>query len=113
MSRSVIYRVQFVNQDTIYEIYARQVGESDMFGFMEVEEIVFGETSNVVVDPSEEKLKNEFKGVQRTYIPMHHVVRIDEVEQQGVAKISTYNGADKASNVHAFPRRPLEEYEER
>jgi len=111
MSRSVIYRVQFVNQDTIYEIYARQVSESDMFGFMEVEEIVFGETSSVLVDPSEEKLKNEFKGVQRTYIPTHNVVRIDEVEQQGVAKISAYSG--KANNVHAFPRRPLEEYEER
>ena len=60
-------------------------------------DIVFGEKTTVVVDPSEEHLKSEFHGVRRTYIPMHAVVRIDEVEKEGVATIS------KGDNIAPFP----------
>ena len=42
--------------------------------------------SSVVVDPSEEKLKTEFNSVKRCFIPMHSIVRIDEVEKQGTSK---------------------------
>ena len=35
----------------------------------------------------EEKLKAEFSGVKRTFVPLHAVVRIDEVEREGVNKI--------------------------
>ena len=113
MNKPITYRVQFINQETVYEIYARQITESEMFGFMEVEQLVFGESSSVLVDPAEEKIKNEFKGVTRTYIPMHHILRIDEVTQQGVATITDYKGSSTASNVHRFPTRPLdlEDYE--
>ena len=72
-----------------------------MFGFIEVEKLLFGEKSSVVVDPTEENLKNEFNGVERTYIPMHSIIRIDEVEKQGTAKIS--EGNDKNENVMPFP----------
>ena len=72
------YRITFHNQGKIYEIYAKSVHQSDLFGFIEVEQIVFGEKSSLLVDPSEERLKTEFSGVKRTYIPMHAVVRIDD-----------------------------------
>lgn len=87
MSTKTLFRVNFVNQDNIYELYARQVCESEMFGFVEVGEFVFGETTSVVVDPSEERLRNEFAGVKRCYLPMHAIVRIDEVVKEGVGKI--------------------------
>lgn len=51
------------------------------------------------MDPAEEKIKSEFNGVKRTYLPMHSVLRIDEVKKQGVAKISSFEGA----NVAQFP----------
>ena len=57
MHNKNIYRISFYNQDTIYEIYARTIRESELFGFIEVEEFVFGKTSSVVVDPSEERFK--------------------------------------------------------
>ena len=63
-----------------------------MWGFIEIEELVFGERSAVLVDPSEEKLKTEFAGVKRSYIPLHSVIRIDEVEKEGVSKISDFKG---------------------
>lgn len=101
MSRKSIYRVCFYNDDVIFEIYARSVGESDMFGFLEVEEFVFGENTALVVDPSEEKLKVEFSGVKRTFIPVHSVVRIDEVDKLGVAK--TKEAKDSGNKVSMFP----------
>lgn len=99
MSSRHIYKVVFMNQGQVYEIYARSVGHGDLFGFVEVEELVFGERTTVVVDPSEERIKSEFAGVKRTYIPMHAVLRIDEVEKQGVSKISKVEGG----NVAQFP----------
>lgn len=88
-----------MSQGKVYEIYARQVSHGAMLGFLEVEELVFGERTSVVVDPSEERIKTEFAGVQRTYIPVHAVLRVDEVEKQGVSKISKIEG----DNVAQFP----------
>jgi hypothetical protein len=99
MQRKDIYRVVFYNQGKVYEIHARQVSTTGLFGFVEVEELIFGERSEVIVDPSEERLKEEFSGVHRTYLPMHAVIRIDEVEKEGVNKISTLSG----ENVTPFP----------
>lgn len=98
-----MYRVVFVSHNKIYEIYARSIFQSDMYGFIEIEDFVFGERAQVIVDPSEEKLKNEFAGVTRTYIPMHNVLRIDEVEREGAGKIRDVKPGDK---VTAFPLMP-------
>jgi hypothetical protein len=96
-----IYKVIFQSQNQVYEVYARQFYSSDVWGFIEVEEYVFGERSQLVVDPSEEKLKMEFAGVKRSYIPMHAIIRIDEVEKQGAGKISDSSGSP--GNVSTFP----------
>lgn len=99
MKKKQLFRVIFMSQGKVYEIYARSVDHGAMFGFVEVEEFVFGERTTVVVDPSEEKIKSEFKNVKRTYLPMHSIIRIDEVDKQGVSKISKLEG----SNVAQFP----------
>lgn len=97
-SNRQIYRVIFLNQGQIYEIYAANIYQGDLYGFLEVEEFLFGERARMVVDPSEERLKNEFAGVQRSYIPLHAIIRIDEVEKEGVAKVT-----EAGSNVTALP----------
>jgi hypothetical protein len=91
----------FVNQGKVYEIYARRVSHGELFGFVEVEEIVFGERTTVVVDPAEERIKGEFDGVKRTYLPLHSILRIDEVKKQGVSKITALEGG--GANVSQFP----------
>ncbi|MFQ6022827.1 MAG: DUF1820 family protein [Acidiferrobacterales bacterium] len=101
MAKKHIYRVIFFNQGTIYEVYARNVHHGNLYGFVEVEGLIFGEKSSVVIDPSEERLKTEFTGVQRTYVPMHAVMRIDEVEKKGTAKITPIPG--KGDNITSFP----------
>ena len=75
--------------------------QGGLLGFVEVEGLVFGEKTRVVVDPTEERLQREFEGVKRSFIPMHAILRIDEVEKSGPSRIS--EPAVKGSNVAAFP----------
>jgi hypothetical protein len=103
MPSSHIFKVMFVNQGKVYEIYARKVSHGSLFGFVEIEELVFGERSSVVVDPGEERIKSEFAGVKRSYLPLHSVLRIDEVRKQGVSKIVALEGG----NVAHFPTQLL------
>jgi hypothetical protein len=98
MASQHIYKVLFVNQGKVYEVYARKVGHGTLFGFVEIEELVFGERAGVVLDPSEERIKTEFEGVKRSFLPMHSVLRIDEVTKRGSSKITQYEG-----NVTPFP----------
>lgn len=98
MTKQNLYRVVFMSQGQVYEIYARDVSHGDLFGFVSVEKLVFGERTTVVLDPSEERIKSEFAHVKRTYLPMHSVIRIDLVDKQGASKISKLEG-----NVAQFP----------
>ena len=102
MASKSIFRIIFHNQGSIYEVYAHEVSQGGMYAFVEVGDITFGERSKLVVDPSDEKLKSEFAGVKRTYIPLHAIVRIDEVEKEGQAKIHP-GGESKGGNVSPFP----------
>lgn len=95
-----IYKVIFLNQGQVFEMYARHIYQSDLWGFLEVEEFVFGERTQMIVDPGEEKLKAQFEGVTRSFVPVHSIVRIDEVERLGTAKISD---AKITGNVMPFP----------
>ena len=94
-----IYRVLFQNHGQVYEVYARNIYQSELYGFVEIEDYTFSNKSQVVIDPSEERLRSEFEGVKRSFVPMHAVIRIDEVEKEGVAKITATDG----SKVTPFP----------
>lgn len=92
MLKKGIYKIVFIQIGEVYEIYAKSIYQSDMYGFIEVEEYIFDQNSQIVVDPSEEKLKTEFKGVKRSYIPIGSIVRIDEVDKKGSSKITKNKG---------------------
>jgi len=98
MTAKTIYRISFVSAGEVYEIYAASVSPGGIFGFIEVEELLFGERSKLLIDSSEERLKTEFEGVKRTFIPMHAVLRIDEVEKAGRGRIT-----ESSDKVAAFP----------
>jgi len=100
MSTQRLYRVTFLNQGNVYEIYARSVSHASMMGFVEIEKIVFGERTSILVDPSEEKLKSEFANVIRSYVPVHAIVRIDQVDKAGQARISA---GGESGKVMPFP----------
>lgn len=99
MADRKLFRVTFHNQGQVYEIFARSVGQGSIFGFVEVEDPVFDQKSKMVVDPNEERLQKEFEGVKRFHVPLHAVVRIDEVVKGGTSRIVKGEGA----SVEAFP----------
>ena len=94
-----IYRVLFHSRGQVYEVYAHNIYQSELYGFVEIEDYTFGNRSQMLIDPSEDRLRNEFEGVQRSFVPMHAIVRIDEVEKEGVAKITD----SKGEKVTPFP----------
>ena len=96
--KKTIYRVNFVSQGEVYEIYAENVSQGGLFGFVEIEGLLFGERSKLLIDSSEERLKTEFAEVTRTYVPLHSILRIDEVEKAGRGRITSGEG-----KVASFP----------
>lgn len=95
-----VYKIMFHNQGSTYELHAREISQNGMYAFVEVADIIFGERSQLVVDPADERLKAEFSGVKRTYIPLHAVIRIDEVEKEGPNRV--LEGVEKG-NITPFP----------
>lgn len=104
MKQKKTWKVIFHHDGKLFEIYAKEVVQSNLYGFIEVGGILFGEKSAVVVDPAEEKLKAEFGNVKRTFIPLHALVRIDEVEKQGATRVTAVSG--KGAKVTPFPGMP-------
>lgn len=96
-----VFRVTFLNQGKVYEIYARGVSQGALLGFVEVEELVFGERTKLIVDSTEEALRAELEGVRRLYLPIHSVLRIDEVEKAGPGRIRERENGD--AKVAPFP----------
>ncbi len=103
MAKKSIYRIMFTSQGKGYELYARKVEQGEMYGFVEVGELVFGERSHLVVDPSEEALRREFSGVKRMLIPYHAIGRIDEVEKEGPGKVVALSGGEGVSAASTIP----------
>ena len=103
MAKKGIYKIVFFQNNEVYEVYAKSIFQSDLYGFVEVEEYLFDQGSKIVVDTSEEKLKNELKGVKRSYIPINQILRIDEVEERGSAKIKE----NKGEKVSSWPNSDL------
>jgi hypothetical protein len=105
-----IYKVIFYNQSQVYELFAKAIYQSDMYGFIEIEEFLFGEKSQMIVDPAEEKLKAEFSNVARSYVPIQSIIRIDEVEKEGEVKVTDIKAGDKiaffpaSNNVSSTPK---------
>ena len=99
-----IYRVRFMNEGKLVELYAREVTQGGLFGFVEIGRLVWGRKSEVIIDPSEQDMRNEFGDVQRIHVPIHAVVRIDEVEKSGPGKIVPLpgSGGERAA-VAGFP----------
>ena len=83
---STVYRVSFTREQELYQICARRVQPSELWGLIEISDFVFPE-SKLVYNPGEERLRREFEGIQRTFLPYHSIVRIDELRDTQAREI--------------------------
>ena len=82
-----LYRIRFRTEESVYELCATNLYQTDMIGFVVIEGITFRDQGGVIANPAEERLRDEFKDSEKVYIPMHAIIRIDQVREQRVAKI--------------------------
>lgn len=103
MNDNILYKVVFFNKSKVYELYARDVFSSEIYGFIYVADLVFDQNQSIVIDPSEDKLRDEFENVNVLHLPMQSVVRIEEVKKKKSCKIREIKHGE---NISQFPVAP-------
>ncbi len=103
MATRKLYKIVFLNHGKVYELYARRVSSSELWGFTVVTDLEFGAREGVLVDPTEERLREEFADTRALHLPMQSIVRIEEVAARGPAAIRDAQSGDK---VVALPSPP-------
>ena len=106
MTTRVLYKVTFHNAGRVYELYARRVGASPLWGFTQVADLVFDVAEGVVVDPAEERLRAEIADTRVLHLPMQAVVRVEEVDRKGVSAVRDAAAGDGVVTPFPFPAKP-------
>ena len=101
-----LYKVTFQNHGKVYELYARKVASSGLWGFTEVGDLVFDVHDGLVVDPTEERLRDEFGGTRALHLPMQSIIRIEEVEKKGASAIRDAETGEKVVTPFPLPAKP-------
>ena len=100
MTKKRLYKVVFLNQSKVYELFAGAVSSSDLYGFVAVDELQFKLDEGVLIDPTEDRLREEFADTETLFLPMHSIVRIEQVKQRGKSKIRDRESGEK---ITPFP----------
>lgn len=101
-----LYKVTFLNHGKVYELYARHVAASHLWGFTEIGELLFDVHDGVLVDPTEERLREEFGGTRMLHLPMQSIVRIEEVERKGTSAIRDADSGERVVTPFPLPVKP-------
>lgn len=103
MADKKLYKIIFLNNGKVYELFSEGVTSSGLWGFIEVSGLVFDTAEGLVVDPTEEKMREEFKDARVLHLPIQSVLRVEEVEQRGQCLIRDRESGEK---VTPFPIPP-------
>jgi len=86
-----LYRINYINHNQVYELYAKHIATDKLFGFISISDILFDLKDTVVIDPIEEQLKTEFKDVEVLHVPLSQVLKVEEVKHKKSCKIKQLN----------------------
>ena len=101
MLGKTLYRIIFLQEEEVYELYTEYLSEDSLVGFIEIESLYFNET---FLYRSEEEMRKKFAHVTRVYIPVQHILRIDAMAKTGMDEKL---GTALSSNVHSLKRHPV------
>ena len=104
-----LYRVSFILKEEIYEVCALGIANSNLFGFVEIDELVWDAEPSTIIDPAKERVREKFKEVACIFVPVHAILHIDLVEFDETAKKGKTGSAKsvpvkEGSNVMYFPK---------
>ena len=60
----------------------------------------------LVVDPTEERLRDEFGNTRKLHLPMQSIVRVEEVERKGQSAIRDATTGEKVVTPFPLPANP-------
>ncbi len=103
MADKPLYKIIFHNQGKVYELYSEGVTSSGLWGFIEVSDLVFETGDGLVVDPTEEKMRQEFSSARVLHLPIQSVVRVEEVEKRGQCLIRDRKSGEKVTPLPVSP----------
>jgi len=103
MEDKPLYKIIFLNHGKVYELFSEGVTSSGLWGFIEVSGLVFETGDSLVVDPTEEKMRQEFESAKVLHLPIQSVLRVEEVEKRGQCMIRDRKSGEK---VTPFPISP-------
>ena len=106
MASKTLYKITFFNAGKIYELYARHVGSGAIWGFTEISELVFDVNEGLVVDPTEERLRDEFVHTKSLHLPIQSIVRIEEVDRKGQTAIRDATTGERVVTPFPMPAKP-------
>lgn len=106
MAGKKLYKITFHNAGKIYELYARQVNSGALWGFVEIGELAFEVNEGLVVDPTEERLRQEFEHTKILHLPMQSIVRIEEVDRKGQLAIRDAATGERVVTPFPMPAKP-------
>ncbi|MDO5505066.1 MAG: DUF1820 family protein [Pseudoxanthomonas suwonensis] len=102
-----LYKVTFFNHGKVYELYARSVASGALWGFTEVSGLEFDVRDGLVLDPTEERLRDEFGNTRVLHLPMQSIVRIEEVDKKGASAIRDATSGESVVTPFPMPGRKL------
>ena len=82
------------------------MGSSALWGFTEVSGLVFDVRDGVLVDPTEERLRDEFADTRVLHLPMQSVIRVEEVARKGQSAIRDATSGEKVVTPFPMPAKP-------
>ena len=90
-----LYRVVLQSQDEHCELYAVRVAQGHLPAFLEIEQFVFPDRApNHGANAAQERLRGALAAVKRCYIPLAHIVRIDEIAYAALTDLRGEGRAD-------------------
>lgn len=101
-----LYKITFLNHGKIYELYAERVNSGSLWGFTEVADLVFDVHEGLVIDPTEERLREEFGNTKVLHLPMQSIIRIEEVEKKGQSVIRDAASGENVVTPFPMPVKP-------
>lgn len=104
MNDNILYKVIFINRSKVYELYARDVFSSDIYGFIYVAELVFDQNKTIVIDPAEDKIRDEFENVNVLHLPVQSIIRIEEVKKKMSCKIRELKKGENIASIPSIPK---------
>ena len=101
-----LYKITFLNHGKIYALYAHRVGGSHLWGFTEIAEMAFDNSDGMLIDPTEERLRDEFGAARVLHLPMQSIVRVEEVEKKGQSAIRDAATGEAVVTPFPLPAKP-------